>query len=356
MAAEAIAQGLTRASEKIENICLPIADGGDGSLTVMARHLGAKIYSVRARGPMDDPVVAQYGWNASDRLAVVELAEASGLRLVDQPDPWNATTHGTGEVINNVFLQGASRVYLTVGGSATVDGGIGILEALGCEFRDQHGEPMERLKPSDIQRIGAIDTRGLEDFKQQCQLTVLCDVYNPLVGEKGAARVFGPQKGLAEQDIPWFDDALQHLANLIENACQIRVHELAHGGASGGVAAVLHGVLNADLVAGADQILQWMDFEGHLKNAEVLITGEGRIDGQTNLGKGPGLVARLGKEHGLKVIGLSGGVEEELTPVTYFDAIFPIVNQPMDLSEAMKSTYSNLQRTAFQLGKLLTAD
>ena len=173
---------------------------------------------------------------------------------------------------------------------------------------------------------------------------------------EGAARILGPQKGLEERDIPWFDDALGFLADHIEQQRGLKVHHLEHGGAAGGVAAILNGALDARLIPGGETILEWANFKEHLIGADLLITGEGRIDQQTNFGKGPGLVARIGKENGLKVIGLSGSVHMEIEPIDYFDVVLPIINGPMELSEAMKYSYVNLERTAYQLAMLVLAD
>ncbi|WP_258098461.1 glycerate kinase [Marinoscillum pacificum] len=355
-AAEAIARGLKLASDDIECVELPIADGGDGSLGVIAKYLDAEIYTREVAGPCGSVVEAKYGWHDDEKLAIIELAEASGIRLLEELDPWNATTYGTGELIQNALKRGATKIYLTIGGSASVDGAIGILDALGVEFIDLRGKVIENPKPSDIKRISEIKMDVLTEVRDQCQIHILCDVVNPLLGDEGAARVFGPQKGLEERDIPWFDDALKSLADHIEKSRGLKVHDLEHGGAAGGVAAILNGALDARLIPGGDTILEWAKFKEQLESADVLITGEGRIDQQTNFGKGPGLVARLGKEHGLKVIGLSGSVNTEIEPIDYFDVVLPIINGPMDLSTAMKYTYVNLERTAYQLARLVLAD
>ncbi len=354
-AAEAIDRGLREASDQIETVQLPIADGGDGSLGVIVKYLGAELYTKEVEGPMENRVTATYGWHDESRFAVIELAEASGIRLIGELDPWTATTFGTGELIQTALSHGATKIYLTIGGSASVDGALGILAALGVKFYD--GEKIiKNPKPSDLQRIDRMETEVLTEVTDQCKIIILCDVTNPLIGEKGAAAVFGPQKGCEERDVHWFNDAFKNLADLIEELNGTHVHDLKHGGAAGGVAAILHGLLQAELIAGADQILEWAGFHEHLSQADVLITGEGRIDQQTNYGKGPGLVARLGKESGLRVIGLSGGVNTELNPLDNFDVILPIVHAPVELDKAMKYTYQNLERTAYQLGKLLIAD
>lgn len=355
-AAEAIARGLKLASGDIECVELPIADGGDGSLGVIAKYLDAEILAKEVIGPCGSTVEANYGWHDEKKIAIIELAEASGIRLIEELDPWNATTFGTGELIQNALQRGATKIYLTIGGSASVDGALGILDALGVEFIDLRGKVIENPKPSDIKRIAEIKMDLLTEVRDQCQIQILCDVVNPLLGDEGAARIFGPQKGLEERDIPWFDDALKSLADHIERIRGVKVHDLKHGGAAGGVAAILNGALDAELIPGGETILEWANFQEQVADADVLITGEGRIDQQTNFGKGPGLVAKLGKEQGLRVIGLSGSVNSEIEPIDYFDVVLPILNEPADLSTAMKYTYVNLERTAYQLARLLLID
>ncbi|WP_421876989.1 glycerate kinase [Marinoscillum sp.] len=354
-AAEAIQRGLREASVSIETALVPIADGGDGSLGVIVRYLGAELYTRSVDGPLEQEVSASYGWHDEGKFAIIELAEASGIRLIDELDPYNATTYGTGQLIQSALSRGATQIYLTIGGSASVDGALGILAALGVKFYDGN-EPIQNPKPSDLQRIDRMDAGVVTEIVDQCKITILCDVTNPLIGEKGAAAVFGPQKGCEERDVYWFNDALKNLADLVEESTGRHVHDVKHGGAAGGVAAILHGLLQAELIPGAEKILEWAGFDKELGTSDVLITGEGRIDQQTNYGKGPGLVARLGKEAGLKVIGLSGGVNAEVDPIEHFDVILPITNGPVTLEEAMKFTYQNLERTAFQLGKLLVVD
>lgn len=353
LAAEAIEMGLKQASSSLDCVVLPIADGGDGSLGVIARYLKAEIFSKEVVGPLGERVVANYGWHDSGQTAIVELAEASGIKLVQSLDPWNATTFGTGQLIRGILARGAKKIYLTVGGSATVDGALGILDALGVTFFEGD-ELIDNPKPSDIKRISRMEVDALMQLTRECALSILCDVENPLLGDEGAAKIFGPQKGLSDKGVVWFDDALKWLADLVTVATGREVHSLPHGGAAGGVAAVLHGLLGAELLNGGEQILEWTGFLEHLGSADLLITGEGKIDQQTNYGKGPGLVARKANQAGVKVIGLTGGVQTEIVDAEFFDVVLPIIHSPeVKLQDAMNYTYTNLERTAYQLGKLL---
>jgi glycerate kinase len=266
-----------------------------------------------------------------------------------------ASSFGTGELIRFALDRQVSKIIIGLGGSATVDGGIGILSALGMKFRDADGADIAAL-PINISRFRQIDRSGFDIRILNCQITVLCDVNNLLLGEKGSAAVFGPQKGANPSDINILDQALTNLSDLAFESTGINMNEILHGGAAGGIAAALFTFLNAALVNGAEHFLKLTAFEKSLKKADLLITGEGRIDEQTLQGKGPFAVAKFAKENNVGVIGISGSVplHENAELDKYFDILIPIVNQPTDLNSAMKFTTSNLIRTAIVIGKFLS--
>ena len=248
-----------------------------------------------------------------------------------------------------------SSIIIGLGGSATVDGGIGILSALGIKFRDAEGAELPAL-PINISRFRQIDSSSFDSRILNCQITVLCDVDNLLLGEQGSAAIFGPQKGASPSDIQILDMALTNLKDLALQSIGINMNEILHGGAAGGIAAALFTFLNARLVNGAEHFLELTAFEKRLKNADLLITGEGCLDEQTLQGKGPFAVAKLAKEYGIKVIGIAGSVplNENADLNRYFDIVMPIGNQPTDLQTAMNFTAPNLIRTASVIGKFLS--
>lgn len=352
--AGAIARGLRESALECTIVELPIADGGDGSLGVINQYLDAVEMRLGVNDPLGAPVHARYGWHESEKTGVVELAEASGLKLLSPVslNPWQATTRGTGQLIRNLLEKGARRIYLTIGGSATIDGAMGILDALGVKFYHSSGLVPGPL-PSDLDKIVRIDADDALFLLQGLELIVLCDVENPLLGAHGAAAVFGPQKGADEEGVLRLERGLANLAGVVAECTGRSVDDLKHGGAAGGVAAMLHGVLGARLVNGGEQILQWAGFDGALQQADIVITGEGKIDEQTAYGKGPGLVARKAKQAGKHVLGLCGMVSPDLRSYDHFDVVLPIANGPGSLADAFAHTAQNLERTACEVGKLL---
>ena len=291
------------------------------------------------------------------KTAVIEMADASGIRLLgsDEKSPLKASSFGTGELIRFALDRHVSSIIIGLGGSATVDGGIGILSALGIKFRDAEGAELPAL-PINISRFRQIDSSSFDSRILNCQITVLCDVDNLLLGEQGSAAIFGPQKGASPSDIQILDMALTNLKDLALQSTGINMNEILHGGAAGGIAAALFTFLNARLVNGAEHFLELTAFEKRLKNADLLITGEGCLDEQTLQGKGPFAVAKLAKEYGIKVIGIAGSVplNENADLNRYFDIVMPIGNQPTDLQTAMNFTAPNLIRTASVIGKFLS--
>lgn len=345
-ATASIRKGLLKAGFKDEDIIdIPIADGGDGSLDVIANYLDLKITSTIVHGPTGKEVNAK--WGIRNNLAVIEMAEASGLRLLneDELNPMQATSFGTGELIREACTAGVTEIYLTVGGSATVDMGAGILEALGVKFISGVG-PLKDVKPDVFRRIQSVDVSRVIALCEGVNIRILSDVTNPLLGKEGAAAVFGPQKGADPEMVNMLEDSLSHLAGMLEAVSGKSISKMVGGGAAGGVTAGLHAVLGAEVIDGADQILSWADFDRHLEGASLLITGEGKIDTQTNYGKGPGLVAKKAKEKGIRVIGLSGILDDDISGIKNFDQLIAISDPNDSLEESMRKTSDNLERVA----------
>ena len=355
--AQAIQEGLKRSGLICTSECFPVADGGDGTGHLIVEKCGGVWHEYDVHDPLGRLIKAPLGIIDHGKTAVIEMADASGIRLLhpDERSPLMASSFGTGELIRFALDRQVSKIIIGLGGSATVDGGIGILSALGMKFRDAEGTEIPAL-PINMSRFRQIDRSGFDNRILNCQITVLCDVNNLLLGVKGSAAVFGPQKGASPSDIKLLDLALTNLSNLALQSTGINMNEILHGGSAGGIAAALFTFPNARLVNGAEHFLELTAFEKSLKNADLLITGEGSIDEQTIQVKGPFAVAKLAKENNIRVIGLAGFVPLHVNAELdkYFDIIIPIGNQPTDLSKAMKFTASNLIRTAIVIGKFLS--
>jgi glycerate 2-kinase len=354
--AEAIDNGLQQSKLSCTTTCFPVADGGDGTADLFINYLGGQLIHTIVNDPLKRKITSSFGWIEKDKTAIIELAAASGLRLLkaDEYDPLTTTTYGTGELIIEALNKGAAKIILCIGGSATVDGGTGILKTLGIKFFDVEGNELDNL-PASLTSLAEIDITGLDKRIANKKIIILCDVENPLLGSNGAAAVFGPQKGASAKDVQLLEAGLTKLRDVVFNKTGKDLAVIKHGGAAGGVAASLHVFLNARLVNGIDYFLEATEFEKELRKADVVITGEGSIDEQTLRGKGPFGVAKRAKEFSLPVIGIAGRVEvgPGQSYKQYFDQLISINENPDDLPEAIKNTYMNLEKTALQLGDLL---
>ncbi len=370
--AEAIRRGLDRSRLKGTRLpysseCFPVGDGGDGTGDLLIERLGGHRVAAEVRDPLGRRIKTYWGLcsNYGDiSTAVIEMANASGLRLLDrqQLDPLKADSAGTGDLIRAALDQDRlasankklKRIIVGMGGSATVDGGAGILQALGARFLNSDGQPLQGL-PGSLTDLASIDRSGLDPRLGMIELIVLCDVNNPLTGPQGAAAVFGPQKGASPRDVQRLNEGLMRLAKVVKQQTGIDIATLPRGGTAGGAAAGLHGLLSARLTNGIDYFLDITGFDAALDRSDWVITGEGSIDEQTLQGKGPFGVARRAKKKGIPVIGLAGSLPVEITPglKEYFDRLMPITPEPLELAEALRLTAVNLERTATQLGDWL---
>ncbi|MEP0368071.1 MAG: glycerate kinase [Cyclobacteriaceae bacterium] len=346
--ARSIARGLAQGKLSLDLEICPIADGGDGTLPIAASYFGADLISVDTVDALGRPLVGRYGWSEASSTALIELAEASGIRHLrtGELNPWKANTYGTGLILEKALLQSPKHVYLTIGGSASIDGAVGLLEGMGIKFLDKYGKILHGLDASRISEIEGVDRREVMAKLKDANLKILCDVENPLLGAKGSAEVFGPQKGANQNDVEKLENALAHLSDVIKKDFGIDIKKLKHGGAAGGVAAVMYGVLGAELIDGANFVLNVSEFRGKLKFADLVITGEGKIDVQTLSGKGPGLAAVEAKKAGKRVIGFCGVTELTDGSIEPFDEIIT-VNQPHEsLEDSIKNTQYNLEMAA----------
>lgn len=352
-AARAIQLGLESSVLQPSCVLQPIADGGDGMLDVMLSQANGKKLYATVEDPLGRPVKAAYGLIQDGKTAVIEMAEASGLRLLssEERDPRKTSTFGTGQLIQAALDQGVSEIVVGVGGSATVDGGLGIVQALGVSLRDEGGKEVPRGSDG-LKVLHSIDVTNLDSRLQQCRVTVPCDVTNTLVG---AAEVFGPQKGASPELVAEIEAYFLRYDQLVRKHLGKEIAHLPRGGAAGGVSAALYAFLNADLVNGTEYLLAKTGFRSALNQADLLITTEGALDQQTQEGKGPFYVARQAKEQKKPVIMLVGSVPSDYSPEDYpdYNAIFPIGPRPQSLDEALQHTGENLKRTAQQMGNLL---
>jgi len=355
--ADAIQEGLKRSGLNFTSECFPIADGGDGTGHLIVEKCEGVWHEYEVHDPLGRLIKASLGILDHGKTAVIEMADASGIRLLnpEERSPLMASSFGTGELVRFALDRQVEKIIIGLGGSATVDGGIGILSALGMKFRDADGLELAAL-PLNMSRFRQIDSAAFDERVLKCHITVLCDVDNLLLGEQGSAAVFGPQKGASPHDVKLLDLALTNLSDLALKSTGIEMNEIIHGGAAGGIAATLRAFLNAELVNGGEHFLQITGFKESLKTADLLITGEGSLDEQTLQGKGPFAVAKYAKENGIPVIGLAGKVPLVDHPEMnkYFDLLLAIGNQPTDLETAMKYTASNLIRTSITVGRFLS--
>ncbi len=354
--AGAIQAGLEQSRLACVCDCFPVGDGGDGTGELLIKKHNGLVIPATVQDPLGRPITASFGLVNTD-TAIIEMASASGLHLLKphELNPLQATSFGTGELVKQALDKGAKNIVLAIGGSATVDGGTGLLRALGIRFLDASGH--EITTPDRLVDLTRIDLSNLDQRIVASRITILCDVENTLLGVHGSAAVFGPQKGATPDMVTKLDAGLATLARVARQQTGVAMADIKHGGAAGGVAAGLHTFLNARLVNGIDFFLDFTSFADALTNADLVITGEGSLDDQTLHGKGPFGVAYRAKQAGLPVIGLAGKVP--LAPAEslqhYFDVLLAIGNGPADMATALEDTRQNLIRTAHQLGNLLAA-
>jgi len=337
-AGNAVKAGVRRACSA-DIIVKPLADGGEGTTEALVEGLGGRYVSAEVTGPLGEKTNARYGILRDGQTAVLEMAEAAGITLVDREelDPYRATTYGVGEMILDAVKRGCRRFIIGIGGSATTEGGVGMLQALGYDILDGNGQPV-RQGIRDLDCIAQISSANVPDILKECHFQIACDVKNPLCGETGAVWVYGPQKGVREEDKRIFDRKLQHFAEKTAEYTGTD-HRLTEGaGAAGGLGfAFLSYLPNVELRPGIDIVIEATGLEQELKDADLVITGEGRLDFQTAMGKVPVGVARLAKRYGIKVLAFAGSVTKDAAECNSagIDAFFPIVRGVTTLEEAM---------------------
>ena len=349
--ADAIARGIHSVDPEITVKQLPFSDGGEGALDLLQNLFEGELVTMSTIDAMGRSIKAPYFRFADRKAAWIELSQASGLAQikVDRRNPMLASTYGTGLQIRHALDHGAEEIYLGIGGSATNDGGTGILSALGGLFSDAEGE---MLLPGGgfLTELDHIDVEAIPQFK----LKVACDVSNPLLGKQGATAVYGPQKGVTPEMEPQLEAGLTNFSKHIELLTQKSVAEVPGAGAAGGCAAGLHGLLGAELVSGFELLAELSHLEEQIAASDLIVTAEGRIDGQSLEGKLPVGVAKLAKKHHKPVVVLAGSIGEHLDPLYALgiDAIFSIQNKPCTLEESMSNAAKLLESTAQRVFRL----
>lgn len=350
-AAEALARGVARVSPESDIVQVPVADGGDGLTDVLVNALHGAEQTAQVTGPLGDPVLATFCYVSARRLAAIEMATASGLTLLakDRLNPLLTTTQGTGELIKAALDLGSSHLIVGIGGSATNDGGVGMAAALGARFLDANGYPVEPVGGA-LATIEQIDLSGLDPRLAAARVEVICDVDNPLLGARGAAQVYGPQKGATPDQIQILDAGLAHLAIVIERDLGLNVRDLPGAGAAGGLGAGLSAFLKAELRRGIDLVLDLVGLNEQLRDADLVLTAEGQIDSQTAFGKAPAGVAERAHACGVPCIAIAGSVGGGLDALhdLGIDAIFSLCPGPVSLAQAIASGSDYLAAVAEQ--------
>lgn len=338
-AGNAVLEGIRRVDSKADVIVRPLADGGEGTVEALVCGMNGSMQTVMVTGPLGELVSCEYGIMEDSKTAVIEMSGAAGLTLVpeEKRNPFHTTTYGVGEVIKDAISKGCRRFLVGIGGSATNDGGIGMLQALGYGFFDQNGNqvPFGAKGLKELDRI--TDSSVLPELKE-CEFRVACDVTNILCGENGCSAVYGPQKGATSSMIAQMDQWLGHYAKLAGKKYPKANPNQAGTGAAGGLGFAFLTFTNAVLESGIKIVLEETKLEDYIKEADLVITGEGRLDFQTAMGKAPVGVAKLAKKYQIPVIAFAGSVTREAVECNEngIDAFFPILREVSTLEEAMK--------------------
>ncbi|EWG11149.1 glycerate kinase [Cytobacillus firmus] len=355
-AANAIEQGFKSIFPNAQYKKMPMADGGEGTVQSLADATGGTIIERSVTGPLGQPVKAFFGLMGDGKTAVIEMAAASGLHLVptEKRNPLLTSTRGTGELIAAAMDTGVKHIIIGIGGSATNDAGAGMIQALGGKLLDKTGREIGQGGGS-LAELTAIDMSNLDSRLREVHIEVACDVDNPLTGPSGASAVFGPQKGATPEMIELLDRNLGHFADVVEDALGKPFRDIEGAGAAGGIGGSLLAFLNADLKRGIEIVLDAVNFEEEVKGADLVITGEGRIDSQTIHGKTPIGVAKAAKKYGIPVIGLAGSLSDDSYIVHEhgIDALFSIVPGVIALPDAFEKAAIYMERTARNIGAIM---
>ena len=353
---EAMERGIRKANSQIRCIHIPMADGGEGTMQSLVDATGGRVYSKEVVGPLGNNVVAEYGILGNGEIGVIEMASASGIHLVDSEkrNPLITTTFGTGQLIKACLDKGVKKLLIGIGGSATNDGGAGFIQALGGRLLDENGDDLS-YGGGALAKLHTIDLSNLDERLKYVSVEVACDVNNPLCGKEGASYVFGPQKGATREMIEILDQNLSHYAEVIKEQLGKDVISKAGAGAAGGLGAGLMAFLDVKLKSGIEMVIEYANLEEKVRDADMVWTGEGSIDFQTQYGKTPLGVAMIAKKYNKSVIALAGRVGNDID-VLYdkgIDAIFGIMRGVTSIEEALVKGPENVEKTSENIIRLL---
>lgn len=350
--ADAMARGVAAVWQNAQIVRLPIADGGDGTLDILVNHFrDGKVENTATTDALGRPCTARWGVIDSGKTAVIETAEANGIAKLTQAErnARTTTTRGIGKIFQAALAHGCEKFIVGIGGSATNDGGAGLVQALGGALLDADGREIE-AGGIHLAKLARIDLTNFDKRIQQAEILVSCDVTNPLTGKNGASAIFGPQKGATPQDVAELDAALAHFAEIIKRDLGKDVIDAPGAGAAGGLGAGLLAFFGARLTAGADLILDTLHFDDALQNADLLIVGEGKFDHSSSYNKAPVQAAKRAKAQGIPVIGIGGSIGAGYEPIHQhgINAVFSIMDSPMTLDQALKNAPELIARTTEQ--------
>ena len=345
--ADTVEKALLDVSSDFKVKKIPIADGGDLTGEVLSAYLGATKVEVEVHGPLGKKIRSNY--SVIRKTAIIEMAEASGMKLLkpEELNPMITSSYGTGELIHHAIEFGCSEIYLAIGGSATVDGGLGMMRALGYDLLDENDNKLEGCGQDLLSLKRIIRSDILNDVA----IRIICDVDNPLLGKQGAAKVFGPQKGATTEMVAELEKGLTNLAEILFTQTGKDLKNVSGAGAAGGISIPLLAFGNAEVVPGADFICERLEVEKWIQWADLVITGEGKIDYQTLNDKAPFAVSKLARKNLKPVLAIGGKVEKEASFA--FDGCFSLVNGPVLLQDAIDNAQKYLYQTSFELGKLI---
>jgi len=356
--ASCLEKGVKRVLPKVKCVKVPMADGGEGTVQSMVDAAKGKFVSKRVKSPTGKLITAKYGWLAKDRTAVIEMAEASGLPLVKgrEKNPLKTTTYGTGQLILDAINKGAKKIIIGIGGSATNDGGVGMAQALGVRFLNANGKEIKELGSGGmIAKVSGIDTQAIDPRVAKTKIVVACDVENPLFGKKGASHVFGPQKGATSKMVLQLDENLKNLSKLMKRDLKQDVGRMPGAGAAGGLGAGLVAFAGAKLESGVKIVLQATNLAKYIKGADLVLTGEGRVDFQTAFGKTPSGVAKEAKKYNIPVIVIGGALSDDARQVFDhgIDGIESAAAKDMSLEQAILNSKQDLANAAERVIRMI---
>lgn len=357
-AAESIEQGIKQINNEIETCIIPVADGGEGTLETLVLATNGRIINVPVLDPLGREIVASYGVLGNGTTCVIEMAAASGITLLhnNEKNPHIASTFGTGQLLKHALQQGFRDFIVCIGGSATNDAGVGMLRALGLQLLDKDGQHVQK-SVDGLYQVETLDFSEWDKRLKECTFTIACDVDNPLIGDKGASAVFGPQKGVKQNEVAYFDTALTHFADVVERELNIRLHDYKGAGAAGGMGGALIAFLNGQFQQGIELVLQVIDYSKKIAGAQYVITGEGKSDAQTLHGKAPIGIQQYASAQNIPTILLSGAIDEQDKDALqqHFTHIASIAGEDITVEMAMQqSAYYLTARTTKVFAQLLS--